>query len=145
MTRNPFPPKGDEYLFNFDLAQPGEDSSSDLSVGSGPSSDAQAFICGEETEVEPEPEEEVSTPAPVQEEEEVVEETPAPSSPVRMFAGVCRSTLRPLPRLTVPHFQRCLPRLPRPPGARPVPGNPRRVFVFFSKGITGLLVDFGGW
>eukprot|EP00752_Nemacystus_decipiens_P004637 g4231.t1 len=68
---------GEEYHFNFDLAQPGQDSSSDLSVGSGPSSDAQAFICGEEEE------EVATTPAPsaAPEEEEVAEETPAPLSP----------------------------------------------------------------
>ncbi len=45
VTRNPTPRKLDEYHFNFDLDVPGEDSSADLLVGSGPSSDAQAFIC----------------------------------------------------------------------------------------------------
>lgn len=79
----PIDPQGETYLYNFDLAQPGEDSSADLSVGSGPSSDAQAFICGEETAVEPEEEEQLATPAPIPAPEEPEEETPAPLSPVR--------------------------------------------------------------
>ncbi|CAM9229122.1 unnamed protein product [Pylaiella littoralis] len=69
---------GSSHFFNFDLALPGESSSADLSVNGGPDSDAQAFICGEDTPTPaPTMKEDPPTPAPVEEEEEDPP-TPAP-------------------------------------------------------------------
>ncbi|CAN0271920.1 unnamed protein product, partial [Ectocarpus fasciculatus] len=73
--------EGEDYYYNFDLVVPGRDSSSDLSVSSGPDEDAQAFICGELVE-EPTPSPVTPVPPTPEPTAPPPEPTPAPVTPI---------------------------------------------------------------
>ncbi|CAN0229824.1 unnamed protein product [Ascophyllum nodosum] len=91
--------QGNEYMFNYELVIPGEDTSSDLSVTSTPSS-AGDFACGTETEPTPSSME-PPTSAPLRltpaEPKPTVEPTPEPTSYPTPGYGASSPEAEPMP------------------------------------------------